>query len=198
MILFAKRTNNLIRRPAAESIGPVIAKADAEMAKEAPDALLLGDTSSCRAAIAAKCRRIPIFRIGASTLLRRARAGGGEPPRRRPRERHLPAVNRAHPALPAARRHRAGNRGQDRLSDTRGARILPAEDPFLGRLSETHPQGQRLRPSERRAAPYGILRNPRPMAAQPRKLLKLPTRASGPVSRGESIETNRNEKPVGR
>lgn len=51
---------------AAQTIANVIAKADAAMAKERPDALLLlGDTNSCLAAIAAKRRKIPIFHMEA-------------------------------------------------------------------------------------------------------------------------------------
>jgi UDP-N-acetylglucosamine 2-epimerase (non-hydrolysing) len=51
---------------AAATIGAVIAKSDAVMAKEAPDALLLlGDTNSCLSAIAAKRRKIPIFHMEA-------------------------------------------------------------------------------------------------------------------------------------
>ena len=45
---------------AAETIGTVIARADARLARGAPDAvLILGDTNSCLAAIAAKRRRSP-------------------------------------------------------------------------------------------------------------------------------------------
>jgi UDP-N-acetylglucosamine 2-epimerase (non-hydrolysing) len=51
---------------AAQTIANVIAKADAVMAKEKPQALLLlGDTNSCLAAIAAKRRKIPIFHMEA-------------------------------------------------------------------------------------------------------------------------------------
>jgi len=51
---------------AAQTIGNVIAKADAVMAAEQPDALLLlGDTNSCLAAIPAKRRKIPIFHMEA-------------------------------------------------------------------------------------------------------------------------------------
>ncbi len=51
---------------AAQTIGNVIAKADALFAKEQPDALLiLGDTNSALAAIAAKRRKIPIFHMEA-------------------------------------------------------------------------------------------------------------------------------------
>jgi UDP-N-acetylglucosamine 2-epimerase (non-hydrolysing) len=54
------------RDTAAETIGAVIAKADAVLAKEAPDALLLlGDTNSCLAVISAKRRKIPIFHMEA-------------------------------------------------------------------------------------------------------------------------------------
>src|SRR6266568_978127 len=50
----------------AYTIGNVIAKADDVLAKEQPDALLLlGDTNSCLAAIAAKRRKIPIFHMEA-------------------------------------------------------------------------------------------------------------------------------------
>lgn len=51
---------------AAETIGNVIARADALFAQERPDALLLlGDTNSCLAAIPAKRRRIPVFHMEA-------------------------------------------------------------------------------------------------------------------------------------
>ena len=51
---------------AAETIGRVIAAADKAMLDHLPDAvLLLGDTNSCLAAIAAKRRKIPIFHMEA-------------------------------------------------------------------------------------------------------------------------------------
>jgi UDP-N-acetylglucosamine 2-epimerase len=51
---------------AAETIGKVIITADAALAEHQPDALLiLGDTNSCLAAIAAKRRKIPIFHMEA-------------------------------------------------------------------------------------------------------------------------------------
>ncbi|MCM2264345.1 MAG: UDP-N-acetylglucosamine 2-epimerase (non-hydrolyzing) [Desulfuromonadales bacterium] len=51
---------------AAATIGNVIARADAVMERERPDALLLlGDTNSCLAAISAKRRKIPIFHMEA-------------------------------------------------------------------------------------------------------------------------------------
>lgn len=50
----------------AHTIGNVISRADDVFAKEQPDALLLlGDTNSCLAAIAAKRRKIPIFHMEA-------------------------------------------------------------------------------------------------------------------------------------
>lgn len=50
----------------AHTIGNVIAKADDVLDREQPDALLLlGDTNSCLAAIAAKRRKIPIFHMEA-------------------------------------------------------------------------------------------------------------------------------------
>lgn len=50
----------------AQTIGNVIAKSDAVLEQEKPDAILmLGDTNSCLAAIAAKRRKIPIFHMEA-------------------------------------------------------------------------------------------------------------------------------------
>ncbi|MBA4045728.1 MAG: UDP-N-acetylglucosamine 2-epimerase (non-hydrolyzing) [Erythrobacter sp.] len=50
----------------AETIGQVIAKADAVLREHAPDAvLILGDTNSCLAAIAAKRAKIPVFHMEA-------------------------------------------------------------------------------------------------------------------------------------
>lgn len=50
----------------AQTIGNIIAKVDAVMAKEAPDALLVyGDTNSCLSVISAKRRKIPIFHMEA-------------------------------------------------------------------------------------------------------------------------------------
>ncbi|NCC36876.1 MAG: UDP-N-acetylglucosamine 2-epimerase (non-hydrolyzing), partial [Chloroflexia bacterium] len=51
---------------AAETIGLVIARSDAVLRELRPDALLiLGDTNSCLAAIAAKRLKIPIFHMEA-------------------------------------------------------------------------------------------------------------------------------------
>jgi UDP-N-acetylglucosamine 2-epimerase (non-hydrolysing) len=51
---------------AAQTIGNVIAKTDALLEQEQPDAfLVLGDTNSCLAAISAKKRRIPVFHMEA-------------------------------------------------------------------------------------------------------------------------------------
>jgi len=53
-------------KTAAETIGLVIARADAALREIAPDAILiLGDTNSCLAAIAAKRQKIPIFHMEA-------------------------------------------------------------------------------------------------------------------------------------
>ena len=50
----------------AETIGNFIARVDPVLARERPDAVLvLGDTNSCLAAIAAKRRKIPIFHMEA-------------------------------------------------------------------------------------------------------------------------------------
>ena len=57
---------NAAEETAAGTIGKVIANADAVMAKERPDALLiLGDTNSCLSVIAAKRRKIPVFHMEA-------------------------------------------------------------------------------------------------------------------------------------
>ncbi len=51
---------------AAETVGLIIAKADAVMATEKPDALLiLGDTNSCLTVYPAKRRKIPVFHMEA-------------------------------------------------------------------------------------------------------------------------------------
>jgi UDP-N-acetyl-L-fucosamine synthase len=53
-------------RTAAETIGAVIARADVALREVAPDAvLILGDTNSCLAAIAAKRLHIPVFHMEA-------------------------------------------------------------------------------------------------------------------------------------
>ena len=51
---------------ASETVGSIIAKVDAVLEEESPDALLvLGDTNSCLAAYPAKRRKIPIFHMEA-------------------------------------------------------------------------------------------------------------------------------------
>ena len=53
-------------KSAAETIGNVIARSDEALGKIRPDAMLvLGDTNSCLAAIAAKRRKIPVFHMEA-------------------------------------------------------------------------------------------------------------------------------------
>ena len=55
-----------VGQSAAETIGLIIARADAALAQIQPDAvLILGDTNSCLAAIAAKRRKIPVFHMEA-------------------------------------------------------------------------------------------------------------------------------------
>ena len=55
-----------VGKTSAETIGNIIARADAVIAKEAPHALLvLGDTNSCLAAYAAKRRKVPVFHMEA-------------------------------------------------------------------------------------------------------------------------------------
>src|ERR1035441_1146533 len=53
-------------KSAAETIGNVIVKSDQVLGEVQPDAMLvLGDTNSCLAAIAAKDRKIPVFHMEA-------------------------------------------------------------------------------------------------------------------------------------
>jgi UDP-N-acetylglucosamine 2-epimerase (non-hydrolysing) len=57
---------NAAGRNAAETIGKTIAKTDAVLEKEQPEAVLvLGDTNSCLAVIPAKRRKIPVFHMEA-------------------------------------------------------------------------------------------------------------------------------------
>lgn len=57
---------NAVGETPAETIGKVIATADAVMAEEQPDATLFyGDTNTCLAAISAKRRKIPVFHMEA-------------------------------------------------------------------------------------------------------------------------------------
>ena len=57
---------NAAGRNAAETIGKIIAKTDAVLEKEQPEAVLvLGDTNSCLAVIPAKRRKIPVFHMEA-------------------------------------------------------------------------------------------------------------------------------------
>ncbi len=51
---------------AAETVGQIIARSDAVIAQEKPDALvILGDTNSCLAAYPAKRRKVPVFHMEA-------------------------------------------------------------------------------------------------------------------------------------
>lgn len=55
-----------VGKTAAETIGNIIARTDAVISQEEPDALLvLGDTNSCLAAYAAKRRKVPVFHMEA-------------------------------------------------------------------------------------------------------------------------------------
>jgi UDP-N-acetylglucosamine 2-epimerase len=55
-----------VGKTSAETIGNIIARADAAIAEECPDALLvLGDTNSCLAAYSAKRRKVPVFHMEA-------------------------------------------------------------------------------------------------------------------------------------
>lgn len=57
---------NAVGETTAETIGNVIAKSDAVMAAEAPDAVLFyGDTNTTLAALSAKRRKIPVFHMEA-------------------------------------------------------------------------------------------------------------------------------------
>ncbi|MFT3780864.1 MAG: UDP-N-acetylglucosamine 2-epimerase (non-hydrolyzing) [Nibricoccus sp.] len=55
-----------VGKTTAETIGNIIARTDALLAEEKPDALLvLGDTNSCLAAYSAKRRKVPVFHMEA-------------------------------------------------------------------------------------------------------------------------------------
>ena len=55
-----------IKASASETIGDIIAKADAVIAAQKPDAILVyGDTNSCLSVISAKKRKVPIFHMEA-------------------------------------------------------------------------------------------------------------------------------------
>jgi UDP-N-acetylglucosamine 2-epimerase (non-hydrolysing) len=57
---------NSVGETTAETIGNIISKSDAILAKEKPDAVLLyGDTNSCLSVISAKRRKVPIFHFEA-------------------------------------------------------------------------------------------------------------------------------------
>lgn len=57
---------NSVGATLAETIGNIIAKSDAVMEREKPDAILLyGDTNSCLSVIPAKRRKIPVFHMEA-------------------------------------------------------------------------------------------------------------------------------------
>ena len=126
------------RRPAphaAETIGNVIIAADAVLEKHQPDALLLlGDTNSCLAAIAAKRRKIPIFHMEAGNRCFDFRVP--EEINRRIVD-HIADINlhlqRDRARVPAARGPAAGPGDQDRQPDARGARALPRRHRGLGR-----------------------------------------------------------------
>lgn len=64
-----RRPDNFLKaagKNAAETIGLVIAKSDEVLAEVQPDAvLILGDTNSCMAALAAKRRKVPVFHMEA-------------------------------------------------------------------------------------------------------------------------------------
>jgi UDP-N-acetylglucosamine 2-epimerase (non-hydrolysing) len=67
--LGVRRPDHFLEAPGAtgaETIGKVIAASDAILAQERPDAfLVLGDTNSCLAVIAAKRHKIPVFHLEA-------------------------------------------------------------------------------------------------------------------------------------
>lgn len=82
-LAFASRTGfwGAAGATAAETIGQVIMAADKALQDYEPEAfLLLGDTNSCLAAIAAKRRKIPIFHMEAgaacSTFAYRNKSAG--------------------------------------------------------------------------------------------------------------------------
>ena len=92
---------------AAQTIGNIIATADAVMAKEKPDALLLAGRHKLQPV--RDRRQAPqdtgLSHGGRQPLLRRAGAGRTQPPDRRSHQRHQSDLHRARAALSAARGH---------------------------------------------------------------------------------------------
>ena len=99
----------------AQTIGQTIMSVDRVLGEEQPDAvLILGDTDSCLAAIAAKRRRIPVFHMEAGNRCFDARTRGNQPPDRRPCGRRELAIFDNRPRISAER----GASGPDRVIKT--------------------------------------------------------------------------------
>ncbi len=119
---------------AAETIGLVIAKSDDALAQAKPDAvLILGDTNSSLAALAAKRRKIPVFHMEAGN-----RCFDERVPEEINRKivDHISDINMPYSDISREYLLREGHRArsdyQDRQPDVRGSASLPAEDPAVG------------------------------------------------------------------
>ena len=119
---------NAVGATFAETVGQIIARVDPVLEAEAPDAVLvLGDTNSCLAVIAAKRRKIPIFHMEAGNRCFDARVP--EESNRKVVD-HLADVNLPYSDIAREyllRRAAARPRGQDRKSDVRRYCALPQQ-----------------------------------------------------------------------
>ena len=118
---------------AAETIGLVIARSDAVLREVQPDAvLILGDTNSCLAAIAAKRRKIPVFHMEAGN-----RCFDQRVPEEINRKivDHISDINLPYSHISREYLLREGSAARpghrDRQPDVRGAAPLPAQDRGL-------------------------------------------------------------------
>ena len=114
----------------AETIGNVIAKSDEVLSEIRPDAVLvLGDTNSCLAAIAAKRRKIPVFHMEAGN-----RCFDQRVPEEINRKivDHISDINMPYSDISREYLLRegiaAGSHHQDRQPDVRSTDLLPSED----------------------------------------------------------------------
>ena len=124
---------------AAETIGNVIARADAALREVQPDAvLILGDTNSCLAAIAAKRLRIPVFHMEAGNRCFDERVP--EEINRRMVD-HIADINLPYSDISReyllAEGLPADRIDQDGQPDVRGAEPLQRQDRGVDRLSLT-------------------------------------------------------------
>ena len=124
-----------VGRTTVETIGMVISKSSEVLTEVKPDAvLILGDTNSCLAALAAKRLRIPVFHMEAGNRCFDERVP--EEINRRIVD-HISDINMPYSEhlarVPAARGDSPGQDRQDGQPDVGGACALPGKDRCLKR-----------------------------------------------------------------